>query len=131
MNTTNKSDNKIGLIYNTDTNNYKLKSIPKHMKIIKNVSEVSHVNPTTNDISKYNSDISLPSETSSEQSSNPSENNYDNQSFSSKSSDYNIFKQNSTQKPKFNKDVLNDVNNSLSALNMQVMSLCNKKKQII
>jgi hypothetical protein len=174
MNTSKKSDNKIGLIYNTDTNNYQLKSVPKHMKIIKDVSEVSNIsqnsqNPTTTtddfDISEYYSDVSLPSETSSYQSiySNPSEY-YDSSKFSTNSvpydlslpnqslpsdySDYNPFKQNSKQNSdpfkqnskqnsdpfkqnsKFNIDVLNDVNNSLSALNMQVMSLCNKKNRL-
>jgi hypothetical protein len=172
MNTSKKSDNKIGLIYNTDTNNYQLKSVPKHMKIIKDVSEVSNIsqnsqNPTTNDfdISEYYSDVSLPSETSSYQSiySNPYDSEFStnsenssvpynlsvpNQSLSSDYSDYNPFKQNSKQNSdpfkqnskqnsdpfkqntKFNTDLLNDVNNSLSALNMQVMSLCNKKNRL-
>ena len=44
IDTSNKSNNKIGLIYNTDTNSYEYKSIPKHIKIIKDINDISNLN---------------------------------------------------------------------------------------
>lgn len=129
MNTVNKSDNKIGLVYNTDTSDYQLKSLPKHMKIIKNLNELtssssenseplSDYTDTTDtnyfDKSQYYSDISIPSE---------SESNFESKKESVNS---NIFK----QKSNFNEDLLKDVNISLDELNTQVISLCNKKHKL-
>jgi hypothetical protein len=139
MNTPNKSNNKIGLVYNTDISKYQLKSTPKHMKIINKISKPESESESEYeyfDTSQYYSDISIPSEPS-EQSTNSydqSANSYD-QSFNyeqneseRESVNSNPFKQSSKQNNQLDTYILNDINNSLSTLNTQVISICNKKK---
>ena len=63
MNTSKKSDNQIGLVYNTDTSDYQIKSVPKHMKIIRNLNDLNNLKDTDCNLRDYYSGISAPSDT--------------------------------------------------------------------
>lgn len=149
MNTSKKSDNQIGLVYNTDTSDYQIKSVPKHMKIIRNLNDLNNLKDTdfnlhdyysapsdTESLDDYYSDISAPSDSKSPDDyysdysdllAPSNSKHYD--TYQSYAPSSNIFRQKNVNN-EFNADLLNDVNNSLSTLNTQVISICNKKNRL-
>ena len=153
IDTSNKSDNKIGLVYNTDTSNYELKSIPKHMKIIKDLNDIYNTSeymesvseniPFSKSVSSYTSNTNSNPFKQSSKSINESVSSYtsnpfkqSNKSINESVSSYtnsNPFKQSSKQiheNINLNTNALNDINNSLDIVNMQIISICNKKKKL-
>jgi hypothetical protein len=155
INTTGKSDNKIGLIYSTDLKKHVFKDIPKHMNIINSTNSSkdneskgesegeseseseseSNLNPinyssyySTNYSESGSENKSKVSESGSENKSKVSESGSENKSKVSESGSGSDSENPFKQQKGLDIDLLNDVNNSLIMLNNQVISLCNKKK---